>query len=441
MPNRDDFPREVVRALRERVGGRCSNPDCRQPTSGPNEDDERATIIGVGAHITAAAPGGPRYDAQLSHEERSAITNGIWLCQNCGRLVDSDCGAYPVDVLRMWKGLAEHQARRALERGAPEQSAAPSIICSRDPAVQYQRAEALLRSSDYTGWRRFERSTRSDLTSWLTEWRTQNDPRIRSWHDWPAIFPTVDPIIAPSLILSLSAIESGASQLVHHRSLLDDLFAMRGWDSCTRPVSAIPDTLVMLAHHAMGALLLAQRMPEPAIDLLSQTYNRSGNRPSPERMINIPPAMGWSQSFPHTSCTLAWTWLTERWGQMPWLASFFPTQLQWEEHLAAYQFLASLVEFASIVASDPQWVGKYRASTPLAFWNGDYDAIRRHLGTVLPHGRTVEYLANALGANERIVRDTFNEWVKTMLETRAHYGAGSVSWILNQGQNAPPLPA
>lgn len=306
--------------------------------------------------------------------------------------------------------------------------------------MQYQRAEALLRASDFTGWRRFERSTRADMATWLAEWRGQADPQIHSWDAWPAVFPTVDPMIAPSLILSLSAIESGAPQVCQHRGLLDDLFALRGWDNCTRPVSAIPDTLAMFAHHAMGALLLAQRMPEPAIDLLSQTYTRSGIRPSPERLIHIGHAMGFSQAF-QSDCSVAWNWLTECWQRMPWLASFFPSQQHWEEYLAAYQFLASMVEFAWVVGSDPQWVGKYRASTPLAFWDGDHDAFRLHLGKALPNGRAVEHLASAIGADEGVIRRTFDDWANVMLNTHAGYRGGVVPWNTLRGQTTPALPA
>src|SRR4051812_16178668 len=43
-------------------GFRCSNPACRKPTSGPLEDPAKAINIGVAAHITAAAPDGPRYN-------------------------------------------------------------------------------------------------------------------------------------------------------------------------------------------------------------------------------------------------------------------------------------------------------------------------------------------------------------------------------------------
>jgi hypothetical protein len=107
---RDDFPEEVKRILAFRVSTTCSNPSCQADTSGPQEDTAKAVNLGVAAHITSASAGGPRYDPNLSSEQRSSIDNGIWLCQNCAKLIDNDVLQYPERVLRAWKTLAEHQA-------------------------------------------------------------------------------------------------------------------------------------------------------------------------------------------------------------------------------------------------------------------------------------------------------------------------------------------
>lgn len=118
--NRDDFKRDVIRTLQERAGNKCSAPDCRKLTSGPNLNPEKATRIGVGAHITAAAYGGPRFDASLTSAERSSICNGIWLCQNCARMVDVDPNRYSVHRLLNWKQDAEQEANDEVE-GRPRQ--------------------------------------------------------------------------------------------------------------------------------------------------------------------------------------------------------------------------------------------------------------------------------------------------------------------------------
>lgn len=109
MP-RDNFPAKVVERLRARVAHRCSNPDCRVPTVGPGEGLLNVASIGKAAHITAAAPGGPRYDPTMGASERASIKNAIWLCSNCATKIDVDEASYPVTSLHEWKRLAEAAA-------------------------------------------------------------------------------------------------------------------------------------------------------------------------------------------------------------------------------------------------------------------------------------------------------------------------------------------
>ncbi|BFM21342.1 hypothetical protein [Gilvimarinus japonicus] len=116
---RDDFTKETKRILQERVGNRCTNPECRCLTSGPNYEPEKATRIGVAAHITAAAEGGPRFNSSLSNEKRKSISNGIWLCQNCAKLIDNDEKIYTTNMLLEWKQVSEENCRRELEGKPP----------------------------------------------------------------------------------------------------------------------------------------------------------------------------------------------------------------------------------------------------------------------------------------------------------------------------------
>lgn len=109
MANRDNFTAKTVEILAKRVGYLCSNPDCRKHTIGPNSQKDKVTLIGVAAHITAAAEGGPRYDETLSSEQRKDIDNGIWLCNNCSTLIDKDATKYTVDLLNYWKKEAEDE--------------------------------------------------------------------------------------------------------------------------------------------------------------------------------------------------------------------------------------------------------------------------------------------------------------------------------------------
>lgn len=111
---RDDFTAKTKEILAKRVGYICSNPDCGKPTVGPNEDVEKATSIGIAAHITAASIGGPRFDDKIDPSERIHITNGIWLCANCSILIDRDEKRYPPAMLKDWKSIAENNMLEAI---------------------------------------------------------------------------------------------------------------------------------------------------------------------------------------------------------------------------------------------------------------------------------------------------------------------------------------
>lgn len=89
---------------------RCANPDCGRPTSAPSDAATGAsTRLGKACHISAASPGGPRYDATLSPEQRAHADNGIWLCAECADRVDKieNESMYPVELLRNWKSFHE----------------------------------------------------------------------------------------------------------------------------------------------------------------------------------------------------------------------------------------------------------------------------------------------------------------------------------------------
>lgn len=116
---RDDFPTPVKEELARRVGYLCSNPGCRQLTSGPQDGPTGAVNIGVAAHITAASPGGPRYNPNMTAGDRASAANGIWLCQNCAKLIDSDEDRYSETKLGEWRSDNEQSAAQRLEqRGA-----------------------------------------------------------------------------------------------------------------------------------------------------------------------------------------------------------------------------------------------------------------------------------------------------------------------------------
>ena len=120
--HRDDFSQKIKDDLAKRASFRCSNPNCQKPTIGAQKGDGKSINIGVAAHIAAAAPGGPRYDASMTSQERSSFENGIWLCANCSTLIDKDERYYTVDLFKNWKHQAEDTSHNNMAHSTTEVS-------------------------------------------------------------------------------------------------------------------------------------------------------------------------------------------------------------------------------------------------------------------------------------------------------------------------------
>jgi hypothetical protein len=71
--------------------------------------------VGEAAHIYGANPGSARFDPNMTPAERSDISNGIWLCANCHKLIDDDPDRYPAGLLFEWQ--REHELRIAAQVG------------------------------------------------------------------------------------------------------------------------------------------------------------------------------------------------------------------------------------------------------------------------------------------------------------------------------------
>jgi hypothetical protein len=118
--DQNDFTKRTRDILAKRAGQLCSNPYCNKTTTGPHSKEDKAVDVGEAAHIRGAhpgkgsRPGSKRFDPTMTSAERSNITNGIWLCRTCAKLIDSDETKYTVEVLYEWKRTHEAKIERQL---------------------------------------------------------------------------------------------------------------------------------------------------------------------------------------------------------------------------------------------------------------------------------------------------------------------------------------
>ena len=98
-----DFNKKTIETLAKRAAYKCSNPECRVNTVGPNSNPEKSTKIGEAAHIFGARIGSKRYNSEMNDTARAEITNSIWLCRNCHKLMDTDETKYTPNILFAWR--------------------------------------------------------------------------------------------------------------------------------------------------------------------------------------------------------------------------------------------------------------------------------------------------------------------------------------------------
>jgi hypothetical protein len=139
MNNRDDFSEKVKRAVAARAGWHCSLAGCAKLTVGPSEEAPDAfASIGEAAHICAASPGGRRYDASMTPDDRAGFDNAIWLCSDHAKLIDRDEVTYSADMLRAMKREHEAACARAVRTGSSADLATgllaigPDVVCTGD---------------------------------------------------------------------------------------------------------------------------------------------------------------------------------------------------------------------------------------------------------------------------------------------------------------------
>ncbi|EKD25227.1 MAG: hypothetical protein ACD_80C00101G0003 [uncultured bacterium (gcode 4)] len=115
-----DYTRKTLRRLDTLSGNLCAKPGCLQ---GLIAEDGK-TIISQICHIEAAQEGGPRFNHEMSDDQKRDYPNLILLCDEHHKIIDSKLneGEYSVDTLKSWK--FEHEKKiiqQKLERN-------PSIL-------------------------------------------------------------------------------------------------------------------------------------------------------------------------------------------------------------------------------------------------------------------------------------------------------------------------
>lgn len=137
---RINFTPATRQEIARRAAFFCSRPECRRLTISAKVRADASKTTGVGAHIFAAAQGGPR-PVKARGKQLGSVENGIWLCSECSVLIDKDADAFPAKLLHHWKSVHEEFVRTLAELGLAEALRVPPRL---DPSAVARRAVQVL---------------------------------------------------------------------------------------------------------------------------------------------------------------------------------------------------------------------------------------------------------------------------------------------------------
>jgi len=101
--------RTTVKKVFARCRNRCAFPECSAPIV-----ENNGTVTGLICHIRARSPGGPRYSAKLTEEQRHASENLILMCSRHSKVIDSEPRRYTVKILEGFKAAHEQTSENEL---------------------------------------------------------------------------------------------------------------------------------------------------------------------------------------------------------------------------------------------------------------------------------------------------------------------------------------
>lgn len=113
--DRINFTEETKEVIRRRAGYRCCK--CDKTLVGPGPTTSDYVELGQCAHIYAAKPTGPRGQSHLTVEQLKSPDNGLYLCNDCHKLIDGKLRQRKYRAEQLLQIKAIHEYKIAVEMG------------------------------------------------------------------------------------------------------------------------------------------------------------------------------------------------------------------------------------------------------------------------------------------------------------------------------------
>jgi hypothetical protein len=173
MATEDRFKKSVVATLAMRAANQCSNPDCGAITSGPSVNPSDSVNVGEAAHIYGANPGSARFDPSMLSSDRGAISNAIWLCATCHKIIDDDPLRFPSGLLFEWQRNHEQKIASTVGKaGAAIRKRYEERHLEEFGRLSYLAERLILEKDDFWEYRLTSEVLRFEMTPILRRWNS-----------------------------------------------------------------------------------------------------------------------------------------------------------------------------------------------------------------------------------------------------------------------------
>lgn len=217
------------RIVLQRSGNRCAYTGCDRSLVIDAGIEGTAKSVGKIAHITAASPAGPRFDATMSTAQRGDASNLIVLCSDHHDLIDSAVDKHPNELLRAMKADHEERVTRAVRAATIDIELQDlEVVCVAVASLPFEERgeiELSMPLKNKLALNRLGPTTSAQIETGLAqaprvqqfiEFRTQDDPdferrllaRVKAWY-YAAVANQLDGDAAFDYVLSCGFEASG----------------------------------------------------------------------------------------------------------------------------------------------------------------------------------------------------------------------------------------
>jgi serine/threonine protein kinase len=339
-------------------------------------------------------------------------------CELLDRVIVKATQAQPQNRFSSVKELIDQLPELWLSAKPQPSKSIPVAIMS--PAKVVGETLKLVRANDALSLRQLEQQLRRESVPRILQWRAEvGHPGSFSPQDLTdQLLATVEARLA----LALAAAYAERPGAAETRRLIEDLTSIPGWEpGGYGTIVYAPRTMVYLVHYLHGALNMSLGQLEACVQVAEAPVpSEDGSDLSPlwkdRGLTGYPGLLG-------DRLDTAWNYVMRLWGRRPELHTMFALESDYQEGLAAYGLILSLMELAEESLQPWRDLTNSRLSVPAPFVRMPHATLARAARRTSGNRAVVKAIASRVGANSEAMQRLWPTWKSLMSKYR-----GSEFW-------------